>query len=101
MTKEKIVQEVDRLACKLHKEQGIPMKQACALACRAVQRTMARTGVPGFGPPGPPGLGQEAAFASIKAAGESAPVKAVREAVSPWLWTLSIFSFIKGFFGKK
>jgi hypothetical protein len=93
MTKEQIVQEVNRLACKLHKEQGIPMRQACALACRAVMRTLGR-------PPGS-GLGQEAPIlATFKEAGESAPVKAVREAVSPWLWVLSIASFAKNFFFK-
>ncbi|MGI0150055.1 MAG: hypothetical protein ACREDF_11070 [Thermoplasmata archaeon] len=94
MTTQEIQKEVERLACKLHKERGIPMKQACALACRAVLRTLGR-------PPGS-GLGQnEGAFANIKAAGEAAPVKAVREAVSPWLWILSLASGLKAFFGKK
>jgi len=47
------------------------------------------------------GMGQdEGAFASMKAAGEAAPVKAVREAISPWLWVLSIASFVKNFFFK-
>ena len=90
MTREQIVQEVNRLACKLHKERGIPMKQACALACRAVMRTLGR-------PPGS-GLGQAEVLATMKSTGESAQIKAVREAVSPWLWVLSVAGFIKGFF---
>ncbi len=92
MTREEIMREVNRLARKLHKERGIPMKQACALACRAVMRTLGR-------PPGT-GLGQERILATFKETGEAAPVKAVREAVSPWLWILSVISFIKGFFFK-
>jgi hypothetical protein len=93
MTREKIVKEVNRLACKLHKERGIPMNQACALACRAVIRTLRHPS--GFG------LGQdEGPLARIKQAGEVPQVKAVREAVSPWLWVLSIASFVKNFFFK-
>ncbi len=93
MTREEIMREVNRLACKLHKERGIPMHEACALACRAVMRTLGR-------PPGS-GLGQdEGAFTSIKAASEAAPVKAAREAISPWLWVLSVASFVKNFFFK-
>lgn len=94
MTSAEIQKEVERLAIKLHRERGIPMKQACALACRAVMRTLGR-------PPGS-GLGQEevGTLTRLKTAGEAAPVKAVREAVSPWLWVLSIASFVKNFFFK-
>lgn len=93
MTREQTVKEVNRLACKLHKEQGIQMPQACALAYRAVMRTLGH-------PPGS-GLGQERILATFKETGESAPVKTVREAVSPWIWVISLASALKSFFGKK
>ena len=92
MTSKEIQKEVERLACKIHREHDIPMKQACALACRAVMRTLGR--LPSSG------LGQDGVLSKIKSAGEAAPVKAAREAISPWLWVLSIASFVKNFFFK-
>ena len=92
MTSQEIAREVNRLACKLHKERGIPIPEACRMACRAVMRTLGR----------PPrgGLGQTEVLSTMKTAGTSAPVTAVREAISPWLWVLSIASFVKNFFFK-
>ena len=82
MAPELILKETQRLACRLHREQGIPMKQACKLAARATFRTLGR--------PGKGGLGQ---LEPLKAAAADPQVTAIREAVTPWLWIFSLFGF--------
>lgn len=73
----------------LHEERGIPRDQAIALAARAAMRIHGA------------GLGQDILTATAQAAGDET-VKKVREAVSPWLWVLSIASFVMGIVrGKK
>jgi len=39
------------------------------------------------------GIGQAEPLAAVARAAEAAPIKAVREAVSPWLWVLSVVGF--------
>lgn len=83
LSKDKIVREVTAVACKLHKERGIPHRQACLMAARAVLRVLGE----------PPGGGMGEATSVLAKAAELELVKKVRGAVSPWLWVLSIGSF--------
>lgn len=83
ITKAEIVKQASQLACKLHKEHGIPHRQACMMASRAILRVLGR----------PPGAGMGQATAALARAAELAPIKATREAVTPWLWVLSVFGF--------
>lgn len=83
MTKEEIVKETSKVACRLNKLHGIPHRKACLIAARAVLRVLGR----------PPGSGMGQATAALAKAAELAPIKAAREAVSPWLWVFSVVSF--------
>ncbi len=82
--RDQTIREITRVACKLHQERGIPYKQACLMASRAAVRASRRR--PGEG------MGQSTAEA-LKQAAELAPIKAAREALSPWLWIFSLAGF--------
>lgn len=62
---------------------GMPKEQAIIAATNAVV-DLAREGG---------GLGQGEVF---KKAAQAAPVKAIRETISPWLWVLSLIGFGMG-----
>jgi hypothetical protein len=66
---------------------GVPRDRAVTLVHRAIARMWADQ--PGSG------LGAEVdtVLATMKTAGESAPVAAVRSAITPWLWAFSVISF--------
>lgn len=90
----------DQVAWQLHRERGLPISEALRISNRAIARLSADGS----------GLGQEptpsaptggSLLTTMKAAGESEAVRATREAVSPWLWVMSVLSFLRNFFGKK
>lgn len=85
MTKDEFVQEISAVAYKLHREHGIPADRACVMTLEAVQRRY---------PNGPPvaGLGQDPT-AILRQAADVEPIRKTREAISPWLWVLSVVSF--------
>lgn len=92
---------------------GRTLEEARQLVCAAAARVLSRRRAAGVGwggeqtPARAAGAGQaEIPFSSleeptsqtgalqkIKAASEIAPIKAVREAVSPWLWVTSLVGF--------
>lgn len=67
----------------LHESHGVPRDQAVRLAACAAMRIPAA------------GLGQDILTASAAAA-DIQEIKKVREAVSPWLWILSVVGFGMG-----
>lgn len=74
-----------REAARLVREEGIPPSVAVGMAADAAVE-IHRGSPPARGPLG-------AVTEALKDAAASAPVAAVREAVSPWLWVLSLVSF--------
>ena len=58
---------------------GVPPARAAAIAAEAACGAM--------------GLGDGQAIVPLQTAGENETVKAVRDAVSPWLWVLSLTGF--------
>ncbi len=71
--------------------QGIPRVQAVASVQRAISRLWAEK-------PSYSGLGDAAddVLTNLKTAGEAAPIKAVRDAVTPWLFAMSLVGFGMG-----
>ncbi len=65
------------------RQRGTPRGEACRIVSRAIARV--KSSAPSSGGVGQPEI--------LKSAAEAAPVKAVREAVSPWLWVLSVVGF--------
>jgi hypothetical protein len=82
MTSQQVIVETRDLANKIHREQGVPIREACRMACRATTRALGRA--PGSG------LGADEVLTALKDVGEAEPIKALREAVSPWLWVSSL-----------
>jgi len=74
-------------------KRGVPRGQAVALVHRAIARIWASRP-----PVARTGMGDEVdqMLMTMKSAGESAPVKAVREAITPWLWVTSLVGFGMG-----
>lgn len=71
--------------------QGVPRAQAVPLVHRAIARMWAEK-------PSRSGLGDtaDAVLTDLKTAGDAAPIKAVREAITPWLWVFSVVGFGMG-----
>jgi hypothetical protein len=65
--------------------QGVPRDVACRKVWEVANRMADRWEAGGMGAP--------SAVDLIRSAAESDPVRNVREAVSPWLWVLSIIGF--------
>jgi bacterioferritin-associated ferredoxin len=91
MTDKQIVEAICTTAERLMKEHGLSQLAACRMAARAVLRAAGKRI--------PAGLGEGEApkvLAEIQAAGDLAPVKALRDAISPWLWVSSLIGFAMG-----
>jgi hypothetical protein len=105
MTKDEILRQVRAVACRLKRERGLSDDAACRIAARAGLRALGR--------PIPVGLGADPTSAApaapasqdllqeVAAAGANPTVTEVRNAVTPWLWVLSVATAVKSFFGKR
>jgi hypothetical protein len=73
-------------------QQGIPRTQAVSLVQKAIARMWAEKNASRSG------LGDtaDAVLTDLKNAGEAAPIKAVRDAITPWLFVFSIVGFGMG-----
>ena len=70
-------------------QRGVPRGQAISLVQRAIARMWAEQAASRSG------LGDtaDAVLTELKTAGDAAPIKAVRDAVTPWLFAFSLVSF--------
>lgn len=76
--------EVARDEANRHIAAGVPKDRAIRIAAHALCDLVNERDS---------GLGQVGPAAALTQAAEAAPVKAIREAVSPWLWVVSLFGF--------
>ena len=67
-----LAKAITQVACKLHRERGIPYKQACRMAMCAAWKVSGRMKASGMGQVEP---------------------ETIQKAISPWLWVFSVAGF--------
>jgi len=96
--------DIQAVAQKISQERGIPLAQACRLACRAAARVVTKTSglgqttapaAPTASTPAPASASSDGGIVSeITAAGQNPQVMAAKNLYTTWSWTIPVVGLI-------